>query len=155
MLTTGTQASPNPVKGRYHSTSKYISVDRPEGVIGLFHKHRRPRHSYDIARNNAEGFVFESFSAAVYYTPRGPLPKTKIVTRFQQSVGLQLSTSLVPTLTYCAMIPHDAEIFHHILLDDVHGIHCLIENGLASLSDCDPEGRPLLFVRVLLNMLCA
>lgn len=40
MFTVDFPASSKPVKGRYVGTSKYISVDGPEGVIGLFHKSR-------------------------------------------------------------------------------------------------------------------
>ena len=49
------------------------------------------------------------------------------------------------------MIPDDAEIFRYIKNDDAYGIQNLVQQGLASLSDCDSLGRPLLYVRVPLD----
>jgi len=49
------------------------------------------------------------------------------------------------------MIPGDAKIFEYIEDDDVCGVQNLVEQGLASLSDCDSLGRPLLYVRAPLD----
>ena len=49
------------------------------------------------------------------------------------------------------MVPEDAEIIRCVMGNDVSGMLSLLEQGLASLRDCDPEGRPLLYVRVPLQ----
>jgi hypothetical protein len=49
------------------------------------------------------------------------------------------------------MIPDDAKIFEYINDDDACGVQNLVEQGLASLSDCDSLGRPLLYVRTPLD----
>ena len=49
------------------------------------------------------------------------------------------------------MVPKDAKIIQCVKANDVCGMLSLLEQGLASLRDCDPEGRPLLYVRVPLQ----
>jgi hypothetical protein len=44
------------------------------------------------------------------------------------------------------MVPEDAEIIRCVKANDVRGMLSLLQQGLASLTDCDPKGRPLLYV---------
>ena len=44
------------------------------------------------------------------------------------------------------MVPEDAEIIRCVKANDVRGMLSLLEQGFASVTDCDPEGRPLLYV---------
>jgi len=51
------------------------------------------------------------------------------------------------------MIPFNSEIFDIIENEDVHKLTELLNKGAASLTDCDPEGRSLLHVRLLPQLL--
>lgn len=55
--------------------------------------------------------------------------------------------SLKPRLSFCAIIPHNSEIFDLIRDDDLGGIIDHLQLGKAFLSDWDPEGRTLLNVK--------
>jgi len=79
--------------------------------------------------------------------PNGALPKTKIMATIQRHSMLKSYTSPIPTLSFCAMRPDDADIFLRIKEDDVRGVEGLLEQGFASLSDCDRQGNPLVYVR--------
>ena len=111
----------------------------------LFQKKSR-LNSKSANEDDPAGTIFESFSATVEYLPNGSLPKTKITASFQQFMKLQGATALNPTLAFSAMIPDDALIFESIRANDVSGIRRLLEEGVASLSDCDLKGRSLLYV---------
>ena len=139
------------VRGKYASTSKYVTSQRSEGTIGLLQKKRRLRRSSDNNGDENQDLVFEYFSATLDYIPSGQVSNFKITAKFHQYVRLHNFTSLSPALTYAAMVPEDAEIFSCVYADDVRGMLSLIEQGLASFSDCDPKGRPLLYVEIPLR----
>ena len=139
------------VKRNYDNTCDHVAIQIAEGAIGLLQKKSRLRYSNNSTGDDPGDITFESFLATVDYTPSGPLPKTKITAVFQQFIKLQNSVSLNPILSYCAMIPDDAKIFEYVNDDDVYGVRNLVEQGLASLSDCDSLGRPLLYVRAPLD----
>ena len=111
----------------------------------LFQKMRRLR-SEPANSNGSEDIVVECFSATIDYLPNVPLPQTKITASFHQFVKLQSATTLNPTLEFCAIIPDNAPIFELIRANDVIGVERLLNEGLASLSDCDLKGRSLLYV---------
>jgi hypothetical protein len=115
-------------------------------MIEVFQKYSRIRSSDPRDEDDAEDVVFESFSATVDYLPARSFPKTKISASFQQFMRFRSTVSMNPTLSFCAIIPNDAKIFDHIKQDDVSAVKSLIEQGEASISDCDPVGRSLLFV---------
>ena len=108
-----------------------------QGGVRLFRRKRRLQRSNESDPSDVEDRA----------------PGIKITAEFQQCVRLQTFTSLNPALTYCAMVPDDAEIIQRVRANDVHGVQELLQQGSASLTDCDTVGNPLLYVRAWLAML--
>ena len=134
-------------KSRYTSQCDHTTLQTGEGNLVVFHKKSRLPIADASSEDDPENMVVESFSATVDYLPNGPFPKSKISVAFEQFTRFRNATSLNPVLSFCAMIPDDAEIFYLISEDDVHGVQRMLEQGRASLSDCDSGGRSLLYVR--------
>jgi hypothetical protein len=54
---------------------------------------------------------------------------------------------LPPMLSFHAIIAGSSPIFAAIRQGDLERLHKLLQDGQASLTDCDEDGRPLLQVR--------
>jgi hypothetical protein len=61
--------------------------------------------------------------------------------------------SLKPTISFTAIIPDDSEIFALARGGDLQGIIKHVQQGHASLTDCDTKGRTLLNVRKAIWMI--
>ena len=136
-------------KSRYRNHIDHTTFPTGEGSIVVFHKKSRLPSVDAPGKDDPESTVLESFSATIDYLPNGSFPKSKISVAFEQFISFRDATSRNPVLSFCAMIPDDAEILYLISEDDVHGVQRMIEQGRASLSDCDSMGRSLLFVRCI------
>lgn len=134
-------------KSRYTSQCDHTTLRTGEGNFVVFHKKSQLPITDAPSEDDPENAVLESFSATVDYLPNGAFPKSKISVSFEQFISFRSATSLNPVLSFCAMISDDAEIFQLIYEDDVHGVQRMIEQGRASLRDCDSVGRSLLYVR--------
>jgi hypothetical protein len=135
------------LKSRYANQCDHATFGTREGNIVVFHRKSRLQSSDAHSKDDPENAVFESFSATIDYLPNGSFPKSKISVSFEQFISFRNATSLNPVLSFCAMIPGDAKILQLVFEDDVHGVQRMIEQGQASLSDCDAKGRSLLYVR--------
>ncbi|SLM39701.1 Ankyrin repeat-containing domain [Lasallia pustulata] len=132
-------------KSRYTSQCDHTTLRTGEGNFVVFHKKSQLPITDAPSEDDPENAVLESFSATVDYLPNGAFPKSKISVSFEQFISFRSATSLNPVLSFCAMISDDAEIFQLIYEDDVHGVQRMIEQGRASLRDCDSVGRSLLY----------
>ena len=55
---------------------------------------------------------------------------------------------LTPVLTFRAIVPDDSEVFRVVEGGSVRKLKNLLNNGMASLGDCDSMGRSLLNVSI-------
>jgi hypothetical protein len=90
----------------------------------------------------------ETFFGSVTFIPNCSSPRYKIAASFLQNSLHEGSYSLAPRISFCAIIPSGSEVFRRIEHGDLNGLINLLESNLASLKDCDPEGRSLLNVRL-------
>ena len=72
---------------------------------------------------------------------------TKVFASFLQRSTQNGFFSVSPSLAFCAIIPDNSEIFALVEKGDLKGIITRLQQGKASLSDCDSKGRTLLNVR--------
>lgn len=91
--------------------------------------------------------VEDIFEGIVSFIPKKTDWRTKISTSFFQRLTKDGFFSLSPRLSFCAIIPDSSEIFVLVKDGDLKGIINHLQQGKASLSDCDSEGRTLLNVR--------
>ena len=73
--------------------------------------------------------------------------KTKVSTSFQRKITRNGYFSLKSTLSFSAIIPDSSEIFTLVRTGDLEGIIKHVQQGQASLTNCDLKGRSLLNVR--------
>ena len=111
-------------------------------------KKRRLRRPSVIDGEGTQDLVFEYFSATLDYVPSGQTSNFKITASFRQYARLQSFTSLSPTLTYSAMMPENAEIIRRVKANDVPGMLSLLEQGFASITDCDPRVTSFAICRI-------
>lgn len=136
---------------RYRKTT-FQYYDTNVGSIFVHFKKRKFMGSADHGENNILAIkpnevVEEIFEGRVNFIPKRTDRQTKISTSFMQRVTKDGFFSLKPRLSFCAIIPHNSEIFALVGDGDLKGIIVHLQQGKASLSDCDPEGRTLLNVR--------
>ncbi|KAI9873346.1 MAG: hypothetical protein M1830_000510 [Pleopsidium flavum] len=93
--------------------------------------------------------VIEVFEGTVSLVPLKDTQKTKFCVAFYQKVTNAGLCVLNPSLSFPSMVPFNSEIFYIVKVGDVHKLKELLNEGAASLTDCDPEGRSLPHVRLL------
>ena len=72
----------------------------------------------------------------------------KIRAFFTQKVATSGSFSFLPTISFHAVIPDDSKVFQFVREGNLEGLVGLLKDGLASLTDCDTQGRSLLWVKL-------
>ena len=77
----------------------------------------------------------------------GPMHRLQIRATFLQKIKNGGSFSLFPTLAFSAVLPVGSEAFVCAESGDLQGLMRLLNEGKASLWDCDTQGRQLLHVR--------
>jgi len=77
----------------------------------------------------------------------GPMHRLQIRATFLQKIKNDGSFSLLPTLAFSAVLPVDSDAFVCAKRGDLQGLLRLLNEGKASLWDCDTGGRQLLHVR--------
>lgn len=102
----------------------------------------------DIVTDNVNYELVNIFEGTVNLIPNETISKTKISTSFWQKCTENGYFSLKPTLSFCAIIPENSHIFTLVREGDLEGLIRHVQQGHASLTDCDPEGRTLLNVRL-------
>lgn len=83
--------------------------------------------------------VTETFAGSLTLMPKTKKRRMKIRAFFVQNVIKRGAFSISPTISFHAVIPDDSEVFHCIRNGDLRGLIKLLEEGLASLTDCDTE----------------
>lgn len=85
-----------------------------------------------------------SFSGQITFIPRSNLPQAAMTASFSQRIFAQESSHLMFRLSFRRMIPSNSYLFKCVQNGDINGIIRLVQDGLASLRDCDIQGRGLL-----------
>lgn len=89
----------------------------------------------------------KSFAATISILPRTKERKMQIRASFFQHMTRNGGYSFTPTISFHAVIPNDSRVFRLAEGDDLDGLKQMLQDGLASLTDCDMNGRSLLGVR--------
>ena len=136
---------------RYRRTT-FQKYDTNVGAVFVQVKKRRLMGNADHSENNIliikpDQEVEDIFEGTVNFITKRTDRQTKISTSFLQRVTKEGFFSLKPRLSFCAIIPDNSEIFALVESGDLKGIINHLQQRIASLSDCDPEGRTLLNVR--------
>lgn len=76
----------------------------------------------------------------------GSTHRLQIRATFLQKIRNNGSFALVPTLAFSAVLPADSDAFVCATKGDLQGLLRLLNEGRASLGDCDSDGRQLLHV---------
>ncbi|KAL8941817.1 MAG: hypothetical protein Q9216_002017 [Gyalolechia sp. 2 TL-2023] len=90
--------------------------------------------------------VHDTLQGRIQILPKNSDKITKISASFTQQFSRSGSSSPYPRLTFHPIIPDGADIFVAVENGDVTRILELLDNGKASLRDCDCDGRSLLNV---------
>lgn len=102
-----------------------------------------------ILADEADQGVIKVFEGTISLIAEREISRTKISTSFLQKSTANGYFSLKPTLTFCAIIPDTSPIFTLARKGNLAGIINHVQQGQASLTDCDSKGRTLLNVRVV------
>jgi hypothetical protein len=70
----------------------------------------------------------------------------QMIFKLPQQMGF--NSLLMPTLSFRSTLPNDSEVFKIVRGGSPHDLETLLDGGLASLSDCDTEGRSLFHVGI-------
>lgn len=100
----------------------------------------------DVSTNELDKKRINVFEGTVSLIPERDISCTKISTSFLQKWTEDCHFSLKPTLSFCAIIPDNSRIFVLAREGDLKGMINHIQQGHASLTDCDSRGRTLLNV---------
>jgi hypothetical protein len=91
--------------------------------------------------------VEEAFYETLTLMSKGSSNPVKLRAFFIQKILRSGVFSLSPTLSFHAIVPDDSLIFELVRQGNVKGLVEELQNGRASLTDCDSHGRSLLGVR--------
>lgn len=100
----------------------------------------------DVLIDEVDRGIVNIFEGTVSLIPAREFSRTKISTSFLQKSTENGYFSLKPTLSFCAIIPENSQIFTLTREGDLEGIINHVQQGHASLTDCDSKGRTLLNV---------
>jgi hypothetical protein len=89
----------------------------------------------------------KSFAGTISILPRTKKRKMQIRASFFQHMTQNGGYSFAPTISFHAVIPNDSKVFQLVEDGDLDGLKQMLQDGLASLTDCDMDGRSLLGVR--------
>jgi hypothetical protein len=88
----------------------------------------------------------KAFAGTISILPRTKKRKMQIRASFFQHMTQNGGYSFAPTISFHAVIPDDSKVFQLVEDGDLHGLRQMLQDGLASLTDCDTYGRSLLGV---------
>jgi hypothetical protein len=91
--------------------------------------------------------IIKSFAGTISILPRTKQRQMQIRASFFQHMTQNGAYSFAPTISFHAVIPNDSKVFQLIEDGDLDGLKQMLQDGLASLTDCDTNGRSLLGVR--------
>ena len=87
-----------------------------------------------------------AFAGTITLLPKTKRKKLKIRAFFSQYMMKNGTFSFAPTLSFHAVIPDDSPVFRLVEDGDLEGLKQMLQDGLASVTDCDTRGRSLLAV---------
>lgn len=118
------------------------------GVFSLQLKRRRVLKSTEsksnLVNSETDQQVENVFEGTISLIPERGISRIKLSTAFLQKWTKHGYFSPQPTLSFCAIIPDDSRIFTLTSEGDLEGMINHIQQGHASLTDCDSKGRTLL-----------
>jgi hypothetical protein len=109
-------------------------------------RHDRERNFRQSVDDDRDHKVLEIFAGTVTLLPKDPTVRAKLQATFLQKITTGGFSSIHPTLSFCSMIPRNSIVFDTVIKGDVNDLVSMLVQGLASVTDCDPDGRSLLSV---------
>ena len=101
------------------------------------------------AEDQATESAAEAFAAKLLITPvSASSSRSQIVIDVASKTYHDRTIFLTPMLTFRAIVPDDSEVFRVVENGSVRKLRKLLNNGKASLGDCDSMGRSLLNVSI-------
>lgn len=101
---------------------------------------------FSVFDQDGDDEVQELFTGTVTMVPSNDTLKAKLLATFSQTTTKKGFYSLAPTLSFCCTIPYDSAVFEVVAAGNVDELVHMMNEGLAAVTDCDPEGRSLLSV---------
>lgn len=102
-------------------------------------------HHDDEVEYNCQHTLQQYAGKATFWTKHTGFPY-KINATVLQNLTCNGYSSLKPTLSYHAMMPFESDVFVTVRTGNLFRLKHLLQQGKASLTDCDPDGRSLLSV---------
>lgn len=131
-------------RSRNQYTCKTTHTDRWSLSILVRHRRLRKQIEEQVDQENA------IFTGTLTITPTSQevvrKQSLRLTASLQQKVQYEGYYSLKPTLSFSAVLPVNSEVFKMAKDGNVEGLMKLLQDGEASLSDCDTAGRQLLHV---------
>jgi hypothetical protein len=134
----------------YSFQSQSASYKTKRAIVQIIFEVQKLRGEPTNPNNNSESEdskLVETFAATATVLPKDLTLPTKSCVSFLQRLTYEGSFSLRPALSCCRIIPFRSPAIDFVGSGDLEGLGRLLEEGVASLSDCDPYGRSLLSVR--------
>jgi hypothetical protein len=156
MLTTGPPQMSvlmPPGSGELLNQNRHITCRSSDARITVTMRNKKRRNVTATLTTTTEDALHEVFLANVTVMPE-PTDSSQIrmMASIQQAIGPG-SYTLKSTISFSAVIPKKSAIFRMAVTGDLQGIKKFIEQGKASLWDCDPDGFTLLHVSSYLSTL--
>ena len=96
--------------------------------------------------NDQQQTVDEVFTGVLTLMPKMTRQRAKIRASFIQKVLREGVLSICPAISFHAIVPNDSPVFEIVKRGDVQSLRKLLDQGSASLTDCDTDGHSLLWV---------
>ncbi|MCJ1377452.1 hypothetical protein MMC17_000547 [Xylographa soralifera] len=130
---------------KYNVQRRYKSYSTSLGTVCQHIGLRRNRQQfYTTDEDEEQDTTVEIFIASMTFIPKDARFGYKISSSFLQILTAKESLSCIPTLSFCRMVANDSEVFSLVEKGDLAGLFRLLQDGQATLTDCDEEGRSLL-----------
>lgn len=135
---------------RTFSFSRYTTFGRVDIIVQTKNSGSEPdRPSTPSLASDGLEDSFEARTIITSYENTTAMPQVI----FKLGNQADVNNLLWPTLSFRSTIPDDSMIFDVAKFGSPHDLQALIYDGLASLNDCDTNGRSLLNVSMITNRL--
>ncbi|MCJ1267076.1 hypothetical protein MMC22_006961 [Lobaria immixta] len=156
LLATSQSIILNPKTSGHHKTGSGFRVQcltraevfvSPSGTLSIVSSSQNIPNSHSHqdteAESNCQQTLKKYVGKATFWTNNTALPY-KISVTVVQDLTCYGFHSLRPTLSYHAMVQFKSEVITTVKTGNLHILKHLLQQGKASLTDCDPAGRSLL-----------
>ncbi|MCJ1269365.1 hypothetical protein MMC22_009257, partial [Lobaria immixta] len=123
----------------YESPSGTLSIVSMSHDVSNSHHHQEDAEAESSCQHTLQKYA----GKATFWT-RNTAFSYKISATVVQNLTCNGYHSLKPTLSYHAMMPFESEVFVTVQTGNLPTLKHLLQQGKASLTDCDPAGRSLL-----------